>query len=90
MILKKKSFLGERVLIKNESCSATVQIISNKMTCLTVDTEAELMHRKIDEDYNGIIHNQQQIQENIINDNKKIKFNDLTIIAILGRGSFGS
>eukprot|EP01083_Nonionella_stella_P295899 1005462_1 len=37
--LKKGSFFGERALIKNESRAATVQVITNKMTCLTLDRE---------------------------------------------------
>ena len=63
--LKQGSFFGERALVKNETRAATVTVVSEKMTCLTLDREAfclllgplaELMHRKIDEDYDGVKH----------------------------------
>ena len=154
--LKQGSFFGERALVKNETRAATVTVVSTKMICLTLDREAfclllgplaELMHRKIDEDYDEIKH--KYIPQNNFNNNgygnngmngqmyvggggnnlmgyntsqyleaksnddimdvnhnqskdgrldrrrsksmvKKIAFDDLNIIGILGRGSFGS
>ena len=144
--LKEGSFFGERALVKNERRAATVTVVSSSMTCLTLDREAfsvllgplaEGMHRKIDEDYDGIKHkilgtdsqskdgghphapspqhplhphphpleakssdpdhgdggnNQIECeQEKESKKNKEqIRYEDLSIIGMLGRGSFGS
>lgn len=57
------AFFGERALVKNEKRAATVQVISGQMICLCLERDAfrlllgplaELMHRKIDEDYDSM------------------------------------
>jgi len=62
--LESGSFFGERALIKNQVRAATVRVTSAKMVCLTLDREAfslllgplaELLQRKIDEDYDGVV-----------------------------------
>ena len=114
--LSSGSFFGERALVKNERRAATVTVVSATMTCLTLDREAfslllgplaEIMHQKIDDDYDGvekeiILRQHPELKTNDENQSdklnrqrnhssvKKIQFDDLTIIGILGRGSFGS
>jgi len=109
------SFFGERALVKNECRAATVTVVSSTMTCLTLDREAfslllgplaEIMHNKIDDEYDGvekelILRNHPELnsdsktnedtkQRNSLIIKNKIRFEDLQIIGILGRGSFGS
>ncbi|ETO34807.1 hypothetical protein RFI_02280 [Reticulomyxa filosa] len=68
--LTRGDFFGERALIKNDVRAATVQVIDEEMTCLSLDREAfalllgplaELMKRKIDEEYDHIIHRRKRL-----------------------------
>jgi len=71
--LKSGDFFGERALVKNDVRAATVQVINGDMICLCLDRTAfclllgplaELMHRKIDEEYDGKINH--KLNSNIL------------------------
>ena len=111
--LKAGDFFGERALVKNDVRAATVEVVDGPMECLCLDREAfclmlgplaELMHRKIDEEYDGKTYTREDLIAGTEFDlkykarekrsksylNTSIKFKDLIKIGILGKGSFGS